>query len=207
MARAKVRFLEAYSRSGLLSDGLDAARVTRSAVEVWLRSDLDFASQFAEAGERVADAFEREAVRRAVDGVDEPVYQRGELVGHVRRYSDALLLALLRGTRPAKFRDQAPAADAQERRKAFEAELQRLLGQERLQQLAAGARPPLLLHQDAVTTKGSDSAEDQDQDLAQHQAQTEPAPAPPPPAPAPPPGAMRTFDGGGVGAPGVTKKT
>lgn len=50
---------------------------------------------------------EDEARRRAVDGVDEPVFQGGELVGHVRRYSDRLLEFLLRGRRPTVYREGA----------------------------------------------------------------------------------------------------
>jgi hypothetical protein len=46
---------------------------------------------------------EDEAIRRATEGWEEPVYQRGELVGHVRRYSDALLMFLLRGRRPEVY--------------------------------------------------------------------------------------------------------
>jgi hypothetical protein len=50
---------------------------------------------------------EDEAMRRAVDGWDEPVYQKGEQVGVVRKYSDSLLALLLRGRRPDVYRDNA----------------------------------------------------------------------------------------------------
>lgn len=50
---------------------------------------------------------EQEAYRRAVEGVEEPVYQGGELVGTVRRYSDKLLEFLLRGRRPQVYRENA----------------------------------------------------------------------------------------------------
>ena len=46
---------------------------------------------------------EAEARRRAVDGVDEPVYYQGKEVGTVRRYSDVLLIFLLKGLRPQRF--------------------------------------------------------------------------------------------------------
>jgi hypothetical protein len=38
-------------------------------------------------------------------GRDEPVFQRGELVGHVRRYDSRLLEMLLRARDPARFRE------------------------------------------------------------------------------------------------------
>ena len=48
--------------------------------------------------ERVAEAH-----RRAVKGVDEPVFWKGEIAGHVRKYSDRLLETLLRAHDPAKY--------------------------------------------------------------------------------------------------------
>ena len=43
---------------------------------------------------------EDEARRRAVDGVDEPVFQQGKQVGTIRKHSDTLLIFLLKGIRP-----------------------------------------------------------------------------------------------------------
>lgn len=45
-------------------------------------------------------------MRRAVDGVDRPVYQTGELVGYERMYSDQLLVVLLR-RHIAEYRDRS----------------------------------------------------------------------------------------------------
>ena len=53
----------------------------------------------------LADALEQEARRRALEGVEEPVFCRGERVGVIRRYSDALLILLLKAKRPEQFRD------------------------------------------------------------------------------------------------------
>ena len=49
---------------------------------------------------------EDEAVRRAHDGVDEPVFYQGKACGVVRKYSDTLLIFLLKGRRPEKYRDR-----------------------------------------------------------------------------------------------------
>ncbi len=46
------------------------------------------------------DGIESEAHRRAVDGVDVPVFHGGVQVGAIRRYSDALLALLLKRWRP-----------------------------------------------------------------------------------------------------------
>ena len=52
------------------------------------------------------DVLEDEAVRRAKEGVEEPVYQGGKLVGHVQKYSDTLLIFLLKGAKPQKYGDK-----------------------------------------------------------------------------------------------------
>jgi hypothetical protein len=69
--------------------------------------DETFAAEWADAVGAGTDVLEHEAFRRAVDGVTEPIYQGGELVGHVQRYSDKLLEFLLRGRRPQTYRDNA----------------------------------------------------------------------------------------------------
>jgi hypothetical protein len=53
------------------------------------------------------DALEEEALRRGVEGVLEPVWYNGEIVGHRRKYSDNLLMFMLKGRRPETFRDNA----------------------------------------------------------------------------------------------------
>ena len=53
-----------------------------------------------EAEEDSRDAIREEAHRRAIEGWEEPVYQRGVLVGHVRKYSDAILLKMMAARLP-----------------------------------------------------------------------------------------------------------
>ena len=53
-----------------------------------------------------ADRLEEECRRRATTGTDEPVYYRGKVAGHVRKYSDSLPLALLNAYRPEKFKNR-----------------------------------------------------------------------------------------------------
>jgi len=48
---------------------------------------------------------ENEADRRAIEGVEEPVYQKGKLVGKVRKFSDALLMFRIKKLNPA-YRDR-----------------------------------------------------------------------------------------------------
>jgi hypothetical protein len=45
-------------------------------------------------------------VRRALVGWKEPVYQGGKEVGTIRKFSDNLLIFLLKGKRPEVFRER-----------------------------------------------------------------------------------------------------
>ena len=51
-------------------------------------------------------AREDEADRRAMEGVDKPVYQGGRLVGYQKDYSDSLLALMLKAGNPDKFADR-----------------------------------------------------------------------------------------------------
>lgn len=104
------RFLEALAATGSVSEAARQAGASRqSFYALRARNDQpDFcrAWDYAMAGatQILADA----AYERAIDGVEEPVYWRGELVGTRRRYNDALLLQLLRVRDPHQF---APLPD------------------------------------------------------------------------------------------------
>lgn len=67
------------------------------------KKDKDFDNAVREAVDRGYDMIEEEARRRAVDGVLEPVFYRGEEVGKIRKYSDQLLITLLKGYKPKRF--------------------------------------------------------------------------------------------------------
>ena len=83
----------------------------RQTVYDWRAADSDFAAAWDDALDQAADTMEREAFRRAVEGVEETVYGRvdrysdGE-IGKVRKYSDTLLIFLLKGARPEKYRER-----------------------------------------------------------------------------------------------------
>jgi hypothetical protein len=68
-----------------------------------------FRSAWDEAVKQGADLLIEEAMRRAVKGVLDPVYQGGFCVGHKRQYSDSLLMFLIKGRRP-EFKDSANIA-------------------------------------------------------------------------------------------------
>ncbi len=79
--------------------------MVRQTVYDTCQRDPAFKAQLAEAKDAGADVLEEEIRRRAVEGVEEPVYYQGEIVGHVRKYSDILLIFAAKAARPEKFRD------------------------------------------------------------------------------------------------------
>jgi hypothetical protein len=101
----KRAFLVAYAASGTINRAAIAADINRGSHLVWLRDDDAYATAFAQAKEIAADRLEDEARRRAVEGELEPVYQGGRLVGWKRVKDTTLLIFLLKGMRPEKYRE------------------------------------------------------------------------------------------------------
>ncbi len=67
------------------------------------KKDPEFNKKVLNAIDEGYDMLEEEARRRAVDGVVEPVWYKGEQVGGIRKYSDGLLTTLLKAYRPKRF--------------------------------------------------------------------------------------------------------
>lgn len=109
----QVAFLMAYADCGVVKTAADIARVPRSTHQIWLK-DPRYQEAFALAQEMAGDILEQEAIRRAAKGVEEPVFYRGEVVGSVRKFSDALLTFLLKGNRPEKFRERFDISNPQD---------------------------------------------------------------------------------------------
>jgi hypothetical protein len=104
--KAKARFLREFAQCGNVLRSAQAVKVGRRTVYVWLEDDEEFKKLYDQAHEDALDQLEEEARRRAVDGVLEPVYQGGVRVGLIRKYSDTLLITLLKGKRPETFRER-----------------------------------------------------------------------------------------------------
>jgi hypothetical protein len=107
------QFLKTLAETGIVYRAAETAGTSRSRVYALRQQDADFAAAWDEAEQVAADRLEQEAWRRGVEGVAEPLVSGGKVIrdddGHpiaIRRYSDQLLIALLRARRPERFRDQ-----------------------------------------------------------------------------------------------------
>jgi hypothetical protein len=91
---------------GNVSRACAAIELTRTRAYEWRAADPLFAAAWDEAVETGTDELEEEARRRAFSGVDEPVFYQGEVCGEIRKYSDTLLIFLLKGRRPDRYRER-----------------------------------------------------------------------------------------------------
>lgn len=103
----KRAFLAAYAKTAQVTAAAEAAKVERATHYKWLKEDPYYAELFEQAKIEAAEMLEAEAVRRANIGVDEPVFYQGVECGKIRKYSDTLMIFLLKGMIPRKFRDNA----------------------------------------------------------------------------------------------------
>lgn len=103
----KAAFLASFAETATITHAARAAEIDRVTHYKWLQADPDYAAAFHEAEAEAVERLEREALRRAVEGTQKPVYHNGKVVGYVTEYSDTLLIFLLKGARPQKYRDNA----------------------------------------------------------------------------------------------------
>ena len=106
-------FLAAYAECGNITLAAKMAKIDRTQHYRWL-ADPEYAEQFQAAEEQAVEMLEKEARRRAVEGLKKknsikrkPIIdpETGEqYVEH--EYSDSLLIFLLKGARPEKYRDR-----------------------------------------------------------------------------------------------------
>jgi hypothetical protein len=68
------------------------------------RTDEEFAARYAKAHEMAVDSLIDEARRRGHTGVEEPVFYQGGVAGYITKYSDPLLMFIIKAHRP-EYRD------------------------------------------------------------------------------------------------------
>jgi hypothetical protein len=130
-AASKAAMLAAYRNTANIRKATEIAGICRRSHYDWLDNDETYAADFAAAGNEAIQNLEDEATRRAIEGVTEPVVHQGQFTYPqqldpetgkpmfdadgkpvisttpltIRKYSDTLLIFLLKGARPEKYRD------------------------------------------------------------------------------------------------------
>lgn len=104
--KQKTNFLKVLGTGLSVSDAARQTGWARSSVYHYRQTDEEFGAAWDEAIEEGADVLEDEARRRAVEGCEERVYYQGKVIGTKRNYSDTLLIFLLKGRRPEKYRER-----------------------------------------------------------------------------------------------------
>jgi hypothetical protein len=103
----KAKFIQKLiSTGGNVSRACQAINISRGCAYDHKKNDTDFAALWEQAVEKGLDDLEQEARRRAFKGTKKPVYQKGTCVGYIQEYSDTLLIFLLKGGRPEKYRER-----------------------------------------------------------------------------------------------------
>jgi hypothetical protein len=89
----RATFLEWYAKTGRVGESAKAAGVHNCTVLEHRKKDPDFDQACKEAYDLYRESLEQEIERRGKEGVLDPIFQSGILVGHKRVYSDTLMLA------------------------------------------------------------------------------------------------------------------
>jgi hypothetical protein len=145
----KRAFLAAYRETGNVRLACTAAQIGRSSHYRWQAEDHDYEVAFEQAKKDAVDVLEAEARRRAVEGWEEPVgWYKGEAGGTVRRYSDTLMIFLLKGAAPQKYRERMEVSGAL---KGLDFSV---MTDEQLSRIKAGEHPYVVLAQTRAVLKG-----------------------------------------------------
>ena len=107
-SKNKATFLIALTESANVSSASKLINVSREYMYRVrkLEKNKEFAEAWDDALQVGVDTLEEEARRRAYLGVDEPVYYQGKQCGSIKRYSDTLIIFLLKAHRPEKYKDR-----------------------------------------------------------------------------------------------------
>jgi hypothetical protein len=122
----KRAWIAAYGKCGLVRRACKAASVSHGAYYGWLKDDPQFAEAVRYAKEEFTERLEREADRRAVEGVPRLKFHNGKPVidprtgKHYveREYSDTLLIFRLKALRPEVYRERREVTLSRSEREA-----------------------------------------------------------------------------------------
>jgi hypothetical protein len=96
--------LAAYLKTASLRAAAEAAEVNGSLHYRWLEEFPGYRSAFADVQLAVVDTLRDQVMELALRGWLEPIRYRGRKCAAVRRYSDRLLMFMLKAVRPEQYR-------------------------------------------------------------------------------------------------------
>lgn len=101
------KFLASLRRTGgNVARACKAEGIGRRTAYEWKKEDLEFSKQWDDAIQDGLDELEQEARRRAFKGLKQAIFYKGEVVGYEWEYSDTLMIFLLKGGRPEKYKER-----------------------------------------------------------------------------------------------------
>ena len=107
MPAAKVAaFFHHLGRTGSVTVAANRAQLRRSTLYERRQNDEEFAERWARALDLGVERLQDNAMNRAMNGTEKPVYRNGQKVGSVRQFDNKLLQFLLRAHRPDVYGDK-----------------------------------------------------------------------------------------------------
>ena len=98
-------FLSVLSECGNVQAAAKKAKLVRRSLYRKRDKNKAFAAAWDEAAALGAEALEDEARRRSYEGWEEPVWHHGRQCGTIRKFSDTLLIVLLKAHKPEKYKE------------------------------------------------------------------------------------------------------
>jgi len=98
-ARQKAIFIDILQHTGNISAATRTANISRRGVYGLRKTDTVFAQDWDMALDDALDDLEAALRKRAIDGVDKPVYYGGKMCGSQRNYSDNVGMFILKSRR------------------------------------------------------------------------------------------------------------
>lgn len=109
--KKREKFLAVLAETANVTAACEAIGFSRTSIYRLKKENEEFNAAWEEAMDKAVDALELAARQRAIQGVKEPVFHRGEVCGYIRKYSDTLTIFLLKAHRPQKYRENITLTD------------------------------------------------------------------------------------------------
>lgn len=103
-------FLHFLAHSGSVTYAATRSGIERRTLYRRKANDEAFAAQWDEALQLGIDRLQDNAMQRALDGTERPLYRNGKQVGSMQQYDNKLLQFLLRAHRPEVYADRKQSA-------------------------------------------------------------------------------------------------